>query len=158
MNRILALSFLLSGFAAAATASPYRDNAEEEYHEHDLASKATPYLAWHKELAQLLEEIGQCLERVRDEASATAAAPQMPAFTQRLSSLLEQEKALPQPSAELGAYVERQLTGSPESQKLAERSYGRIFELMTDIEPPCYGSQALQEALHLFLRSITERE
>lgn len=157
---LLAAAIALPAAAAGNPDSPEpplpRDG--EEACAGSLAEDASPYLEWNRQLLRLLEDLGQCLEAIHDEASATEAAPQVALFMQGLADLLGQEKALPVPSDELAAYVEEQLMDEPKAEELAERTYGKIFELSLDQDPPCYGSTALQEAIGQLLRSITGYE
>lgn len=131
---------------------------EDAARQQALATEAAPYLEWNRELLRLLQDLGEGLGRIHDEASATAAAPQVSHFMQELTLLLEREKELPPPSDELARYIAQQLPDAGQAEQLAGQSYGRMLELLLDQEPPCHGSQALQEAIRQLLLSLTGYE
>lgn len=137
---------------------PPEEDGDDAAQQQALATAATPYLEWNRELRRLLQDLGEGLGRIHDEASATAAAPQVSHFMQELSRLQKQEKELPPPSDELARYIAQQLPDAGEAEQLAGQSYGRMLELLLDQEPPCHGSQALQEAIRQLLLSLTGYE
>lgn len=129
---------------------PARAAGEEPVAE-DAATAAEPYLAWHRELAGVMQGMAQCLAPVRDEAGATAAAPEMARHTAALRALLEREKELPPPSDGVQQYFRQNRLEAGQAEQLADAAFGRILELLFDQDPPCYGSAPLQEALREFM-------
>jgi len=129
---------------------PARAAAEEPGAE-DAAAAAEPYLAWHRELADVMQGMAQCLAPVQDEASATAAAPEMARHIAALRVLLEREKELPPPSEDVERHFRQNRLDADRAEHLADAAFGKILELLLDQDPPCYGSAPLQEALQQFM-------
>ncbi len=106
--------------------------------------------AKHLELAMeaitICEELGAVLQSVTDWSSANKAAPQTEQLANRLAELSSKVRELPAPTPEIQHYVSEKLA-EVNAEEVSERSLGKLIDLMTLIDPPCYGSEELTKAL-----------
>lgn len=109
-------------------------------------AEAAPYLEVAMEHIMLHDELGTVLEKVNDKLTADAAVADTQDILQRLLVLSQKEKQLPVPSAEVAAYITTKLQAI-EIEELCDRSIGALITLLTEIDPPCYGSRELRDKL-----------
>lgn len=102
-----------------------------------------------------MQAMAALLEQVNDQETATAAAPEFTRIRQELVSLLHEEKELPQPSGAIQeAYARHIQAQGNDDAALAERTWGKILELMLEQNPPCYGSADLQDAIRELMEFV----
>ncbi len=106
--------------------------------------------AAHLELAmesiKICEELGTVLHSVTDWSSANKAAPQTELLANRLAELMTKARELPPPTSDIQLFVSEKLA-EVNAAEVAERSLGKLIDLMTLIDPPCYGAEELTKAL-----------
>lgn len=98
------------------------------------------------EFAMTCDELATLLQPVTDWSSANKAVPETEKIVDRLTEIREQMSGLPAPTPEIEAYVTEQLA-KLDTEAIAERSLGRVIDLLTLTDPPCYGSKELAAPL-----------
>lgn len=98
------------------------------------------------EFAMTCEELATLLQPVTDWSTANKAAPQAEIIVNRLAAILDKMAQLPPPTPEIEQYVAEQLS-KLDSADIAERSLGKVIDLLTQVDPPCYGARDLTEPL-----------
>ena len=118
-----------------------------------LVYQAKPYLEMALEQIMIFDELATILGPVKDKLTAEAAVSSTVAIARRIEELAEKEKQLPVPSADVEGYVREKLVDI-DAKKLSENTIGKIIELLTLIDPPCYGSTDLTKALNSLVESL----
>ncbi len=103
------------------------------------------------------DELATVLEPVKDISSARAAAPAVLEIVQSLVDLAGKSAALPQPTREEEEELREQLA-EIDTATLSERAIGKILDLLTATDPPCYGSAELREALTPLVNMLMSEE
>lgn len=103
---------------------------------------ATRYLDTGLEYIVTFDELGAVLANVNDKLTAEQAVPQTRDVLERLKKLRDQELELPTPAPEVAEYVQKELAAANMAE-IQERSIGKVLDLLTLADPPCYGSTEL---------------
>lgn len=126
-----------------------------------LEEEARPYLELNELHVAILQELAKQLGDVQDRQAAIAAAPKVAALAPQVKAMHKRRgEILPEgePDEELQEYLRERNAAIP-WEGLLQSSVGRAFELL-EHNPPCYGSNALQNALlnvlDLYLGEETE--
>lgn len=114
-----------------------------------LAEEAKPYLESARCHIGLLRKLGDVLKPVADTETANAAAGEVDALAQQVNAAMQQEEKLAEPSPEVQYLVSAETAGC-DLEELTNESIGRAIELQ-EMESPCYGSGALEQALDALL-------
>lgn len=114
-----------------------------------LAEEAKPYLESARSHIELLCKLRDILKSIGDTETANAAAGGVDALAQQVHAAMEQEEKLAEPSQEVQYLVSAE-TAACDLEELANESIGRAIELQ-EMEAPCYGSGALEQALDALL-------
>lgn len=105
----------------------------------------------------LYDQLADHLKNVTDKPTAEAAAPGVLSLVLHLRELDERQRLLPAPTTAISDYVSTELR-EVDMHELAERSMGKVIDLLTLADPPCYGATELTKALNLLVEDILQAE
>lgn len=109
------------------------------------------FLQAQNALLQCMEELQPILAGVTDRNTADATAPEVREQAEKMKLVRQQAVALGTPSPQTAKYVKKAC------QKRQKALIDGVFEPLLDLlmmEPPCYGSVELEQALILFMDTI----
>lgn len=114
-----------------------------------------PYLELATEYIMAYDELGSVLDDVKDFLTAEKATPKVQGIVQQLTELTAKETVLPAPTPSIIEYVNEQLK-KVDSKGPAERSLGKVIDLLTLTDPPCHGSRTLEKELYLLISVLSD--
>ena len=113
-----------------------------------------PYLELATEYMVVYDELGSVLAGVNDFLTAEKATPKVQSIVQQLAELTTRESVLPSPTPDIVEYVNEQLK-TVDSKATAERSLGKVIDLLTLTDPPCHGSRTLEKELYAMISVLS---
>ena len=113
-----------------------------------------PYLELATEYMMAYDELGSTLAEVKDFLTAEKATPKVQSIVQQLAELTTREAVLPTPTPAIIDYVNEQLK-TIDSKESAERSLGKVIDLLTLTDPPCHGSRTLEKELYALVSVLS---
>jgi len=116
-----------------------------------------PYLELALEYVMAYDQLAALLKDVEDKPAAEVAAPDVLTVVLRLRELNERQRLLPAPTAAISDYVSGKLR-EVDIDELSERSMGKVIDLLTLADPPCYGATELTKALNLLVEDLLQDE
>ena len=112
------------------------------------------YLELATEYMMAYDELGSTLAEVKDFLTAEKATPKVQSIVQQLAELTTREAVLPTPTPAIIDYVNEQLK-TIDSKESAERSLGKVIDLLTLTDPPCHGSRTLEKELYALVSVLS---
>lgn len=154
-HRIFLLLFLTVTLSAQEAAPPPSEHStpapEPQTH------PGAPYLELALEYVMAYDQLAALLKDVEDKPAAEVAAPDVLTVVLRLRELNERQRLLPAPTAAILDYVSGKLR-EVDIDELSERSMGKVIDLLTLADPPCYGATELTKALNLLVEDLLQGE
>lgn len=87
------------------------------------------------------------LQKVKDKPTADAAAPEIAQLGSRIQQLQQQAEQWGEPDEEVEQALMDHFEAQEEELRTMFQSFMSIIFPLISVDPPCYGSSALQEAL-----------
>lgn len=149
---LLFLTVALSAQEAAPHPSEHSTPAPEPQ-----THPGAPYLELALEYVMAYDQLAALLKDVEDKPAAEVVAPDVLTVVLRLRELNERQRLLPAPTATILDYVSGKLR-EVDIDELSERSMGKVIDLLTLADPPCYGATELTKALNLLVEDLLQGE
>lgn len=118
---------------------------------------AAPYLTLALEMIEECEKLANVLDGVINKPTADAAAASIAPTIQALCELVEKQKSIQSPSPEVVEYVNAKLK-TYDVDRLSERSLGKVIDLLTLTDPPCYGSAEMNALLNKLSKVLMDEQ
>ncbi|MDO5449635.1 MAG: hypothetical protein Q4F30_01970 [Akkermansia sp.] len=119
------------------------------------ADNADPYFNLLQRQMEPLKALMKALEGVNDKATADSAAPKVKEIVDEISAIGEEVKQLGEPGPEVQAKLQEKLEANPEVMQVLADATKKIVAVFFQQEP-CYGSQALVDALKSMMEITVE--